>query len=208
MTGRAPERCAGAARLPWFALLLGLMLGITGCSSTPKSYVVLLPSPDGSVGKVIVSGAQGEQVLDQAGQTAALDGRAARTPPSQAQIDSDFASTIAARPRLPVHYLVYFSTGTTLTAESMALIPEILAEARSRASVDISVIGHTDTVQTADYNEQLALGRASAVVELLKVRGLTADSVAIESHGEHNLLIATPDNVYEPRNRRVEISIR
>jgi len=192
------------------ALLIAslVLLGLSGCASTPKSYVVLLPSPDGSVGKVIVTGTHGEQVLDKAGQAAATDGSAIATPPQQPQLDKDFATTIAARPKLPINYLLYFSTGTTLTAESQALIPKIIAEATSRTSIDVSVIGHTDTVMTAEYNEQLALSRANAVVELLRAKGLNASAISIESHGKRNLLIPTPDNTFEPRNRRVEVSIR
>ena len=36
--------------------------------------------------------------------------------------------------------------------------------------------------------------------------GLTA--LVVESHVEHNLLLPTPYNVEEPRNRRVEITLR
>jgi peptidoglycan-associated lipoprotein len=32
--------------------------------------------------------------------------------------------------------------------------------------------------------------------------------VAVTSHGEAVLLVRTPDETYEPRNRRVEITIR
>ncbi|MEC5385314.1 OmpA family protein [Uliginosibacterium sp. H3] len=203
-----------AARPAWLlrtvqglAMALAL-LWLAGCASTPKSYVLLLPSPDGTVGKVIVTGANGEQVLDKAGQAASTDGRAIAVPPPQVQLDKDFSTTIAARPKLPVNYLLYFTTGTTLTSESQAQIPRIIADATSRSSIDISVIGHTDTIMTAEYNEQLALSRANAVVELLKSRGLNASAISVESHGKRNLLIQTPDNTFEPRNRRVEVSIR
>ena len=37
---------------------------------------------------------------------------------------------------------------------------------------------------------------------------LEASSISVESHGEKNLLVATPDNTAEPRNRRVEVTIR
>ena len=42
---------------------------------------------------------------------------------------------------------------------------------------------------------------------MLKV-GLDAKLIEIESHGERDLLRKTPDNTAEPRNRRVEITIR
>ena len=57
-------------------------------------------------------------------------------------------------------------------------------------------------------NEQLGMERARQVGTLLTGLNLTVDKVAIESHGEKNLLVATPDNTDEPRNRRVEITVR
>lgn len=77
-----------------------------------------------------------------------------------------------------------------------------------RPAVDVSVIGHTDTVHTTTYNDYLALNRANKVSELLQENGLKANSLSIESHGKRNLLILTPDDVREPRNRRVEVSLR
>jgi len=190
----------------WFArwiLILGVML-LGGCAS--KSYVVLIPSPDGSVGEVVIKGQKGEQVLNKAGQAGTLEGTPLQV--GDRQVKEDFGETIAALPKIPVRFLLYFSTGITLTAESQSLIPTIISEARTRPAVDISVIGHTDTLYTDEYNNQLALRRATKVSELLTDKGLKANSMTIESHGKRNLLVQTPDNTWEPRNRRVEVSIR
>ncbi len=196
-----PHRSADA--LSYCALLLlALLLG--GCA--PKSYVVLLPSPDGTVGEVVVKGQKGEQVLTRAGQAGSLDGSALQV--EDKQIKQDFGDAMAALPKIPVRFLLYFKTGTTLTAESESLIPKIVADANTRPAVDISFIGHTDTLYTDPYNNQLALKRATKVSELLAQNGLKANSVTIESHGKRNLLVQTPDNTREPRNRRVEVSIR
>ncbi|NTV70333.1 MAG: OmpA family protein [Azonexaceae bacterium] len=192
----------GGSRSLCTFILLSMLLG--GCAT--KSYVVLLPSPDGSVGEVVIKGEKGEQVLNQAGQAGSLDGRALKI--EERQIKEDFGATIAALPKIPVRYLLYFSAGTTLTPQSESLIPKIISEAKTRPAVDISVIGHTDTVFTDPYNMQLALKRAGRVSELLTEKGLKANSMVIESHGKRNLLIPTPDNTWEPRNRRVEVSVR
>lgn len=192
----------GASLTLCACMLLSMLLG--GCAT--KSYVVLIPSPDGSVGEVVIKGEKGEQVLTQAGQAGSLDGRALQI--EDKQIKEDFGATMAALPKIPVRYLLYFRAGTTLTAESESLIPKIIIEAQTRPAVDISVIGHTDTVFTDPYNMQLALKRASKVSELLNDKGLKANSLVIESHGKRNLLIQTPDNTWEPRNRRVEVSVR
>lgn len=190
----------------WFArwiLILGVML-LGGCAS--KSYVVLIPSPDGSVGEVVIKGQRGEQVLNKAGQAGTLEGTPLQV--GDRQVKEDFGETIAALPKIPVRFLLYFSTGITLTAESQSLIPTIISEAKTRPAVDISVIGHTDTLYTDEYNNQLALRRATKVSELLTDKGLKANSMTIESHGKRNLLVQTPDNTWEPKNRRVEVSIR
>ncbi|OGB31850.1 MAG: hypothetical protein A3F78_03960 [Burkholderiales bacterium RIFCSPLOWO2_12_FULL_61_40] len=181
---------------------------LAGCAG-PRSYVVLLPSPDGSVGQVVVQGQRGEQVLTQAQQGSALDGG---TPPFAVRpedLQQDFGAAMAARPPLPEQFLLYFeSGGSALTAESQALLPRIVERAQARASVDMSVIGHSDTQGKAEANEALALERASAIAEQLRGLGLANTVLAIESHGERNLLVPTPDETPEPRNRRVEITLR
>ena len=182
---------------------------LAGCASPPVSYVVLLPSPDGSVGRVIVQGAQGEQVLTQAQQGVALNGSGQTFDVSPEQLARDFGATLAARPPLPEQFLLYFqSGGSELTAQSQALLPHILERALARSALDMSVIGHTDTQGKAEANEALALKRAGAIAEQLRQLGLQNAVLTVESHGERNLLVPTADEVAEPRNRRVEITLR
>jgi outer membrane protein OmpA-like peptidoglycan-associated protein len=187
------------------ACLAALMLG--GCAQ--KSYVALLESPDGTTGQVIVKSNRGEQVISTARQGAPLDGSSPPAPVDEAKLKKDFAEAMAARPLPPDHFQLYFeSGGAILTAESAAMLPKIVEAASRRPAVDISVIGHTDTAGKAELNEALALKRANAVADMLKAQGLKAHALAVESHGERNLLVKTPDETAEPRNRRVEISIR
>ena len=191
--------------------LLALLaaLALAGCASQPKSYVVLLESPDGTTGQVAVKGRQGEQLLSKARDAAPLDGSSAPAPVDEAKFKRDFGDAIAARPALPEHFLLYFeSGGTKLTAQSASQLDKIIDSAGKRPAVDVSVIGHTDTAGKGALNEALALKRANAVADLLKQRGIKVLALAVESHGERNLLVKTPDNTPEPRNRRVEISIR
>jgi outer membrane protein OmpA-like peptidoglycan-associated protein len=72
----------------------------------------------------------------------------------------------------------------------------------------VVAIGHTDTMGTPVKNVELGLRRANAVQALLVDAGLPATSVAVTSHGEGALLVRTADGVVEPRNRRVEITVR
>jgi peptidoglycan-associated lipoprotein len=209
-----------ADSLTYGALAIATMTLLGGCAQqqsysvlggcckedVPKSYVVLIPSPDGTVGKVVVKGEKGEQVLNKAGQAGTIEGLALQV--DDKRIKGDFGDTVAALPKIPARFQLYFTSGTTLSAASNALLPEIIAEAKARPAVDISVIGHADTLSSDVYNDRLALKRASRVSELLNDKGLKANSLIIESHGEKNLLVQTPDNTREPKNRRVEVSVR
>lgn len=188
-----------------------LVILLGACASPPKpdSYAALLENPDGSTGRIVVRGSKGEQLIDQARSGAPLDGSQPAAPVSAEKLQRDFGAALAARPPLPERFLLYFdSGGVVLTAESAALLPKIIDSVTRRPGVDVSIIGHTDTLGKAEANAILALKRAQAIADLLKEKGLRAAALSIESHGESNLLVRTPDETPEPRNRRVEISIR
>lgn len=188
-------------------LALPLLALLTACAG-PGSYAVLLPSPDGSVGQITVTGANGSQVLSQASSGAALDGSTAPFAVSPAKLQRDFGAAMAARPPLPEHFLLYFGQGSELTPASKVLLAQVLERAKARSALDISVIGHTDTQGAANTNEALALERANAMAAELRQLGLPDVVLSVESHGERNLLVPTADEVAEPRNRRVEITLR
>ncbi|MBD9356142.1 OmpA family protein [Methylomonas albis] len=187
-------------------LTFAIALALSGCA---KSYLVLLEDHDGSTGKVIFSDAGSETVVEQAGYGAALDNSKTVFKVEQEKINKDFGRALASEPVSPEIFLLYFETGgTKLTAESAALIPKIIETAGKHPAADISVIGHTDTVGDAGKNEKLANERAVQVSRLFDPSKLDVKEIAVTSHGEKNLLIKTGDETSEPRNRRVEVTIR
>jgi peptidoglycan-associated lipoprotein len=180
-------------------------------SPGPKTYVALLPDADGGVGKVTVQETRSGQraQLDKPLQAVKLDGSGEVFRISAVQLQRDFGDILKIQPAPPLSFLLYFKTGgAELNTESVALLPQIIEQVKSRVGVDVSIIGHTDTQGKADANTALALRRAEAVETLLKSQGMQASAVLVESHGESNLLVPTPDETPEPRNRRVEIVIR
>lgn len=193
------------------SLLLVLLL-LASCAG-PKSLFVLLPDPDGSVGAIELTNEKGSMRVDKAGEGVAVAGPesppVSAKPMSQAEIEKTFKSALAAEPLLPERFLLYFESGSTnLTAQSLALIPQILAAIKARESVDISIVGHTDRTGSRRYNLKLSNSRAEKVRDLLIDQGAVAKHLQVTSHGEGNPLIATPDNVAEPKNRRVEVIVR
>lgn len=193
--------------------LLSVLLLVAACAPTmPRSYVVLVPDPDGAVGQVIVSGQKGRQVLTQAGQVAGIDGNAVKATLAETQLSADFSDAKAALPAQPEHFMLYFFSGSSrLTADSESQFSEILNRLKSRGAngvIELVVIGHTDTVGGAEDNLVLSAQRAKAVADRLQASGAKFSSLTLESHGKRNPLVPTKDGVAEPRNRRVQVTIR
>ena len=201
-----------------FLLAMALAQWASGCATPPPpappppkvlSYAVLLDNPDGTAGAITFTNAQGTIAVDRSKNAVNLDGATAPYTIDESTLQKDFGAVIAARPQAPASFLLYFQTGgTQLTPESQALITKIVTDAAKRPAVDISVIGHTDTEGDADGNEKLGLQRAQAVSQMLTGAGLKAIDTTVTSHGERDLLVKTPDNTGEPKNRRVEVTIR
>lgn len=174
-----------------------------------KSYVVLLPDRNNVVGKVIVEGRGGKQILEEAQKGVKTDGGGGAFAVSDDQLKRDFGGVMAALPKAPERFILYFQHGVNvLTNESKALLPKIVERAGAHPGLDMSVVGHTDTSGSEKVNEVLGRERATFVAKQLQDLGLKTDAVTIESRGKKSLEVATPDNTKEQRNRRVEVILR
>ena len=195
-----------------FSICIIVSVFLTGCSAQ-KSYVVLLPE-DGKVpGEVTVTNSHGSQVLNQSWQVTEIAGVDAGpgnpVVMNKAEVQDLFGDALSAMPRPPIHFTLYFKLRTTmLVPESERLLPEIIKSILELQPAELSVIGHTDTVGTAESNFQLGLQRANMVAALLKSFNAAPAFVEIYSHGESDLIIKTGDETLEPRNRRVEVTVR
>ena len=175
--------------------------------------IVLLPDPEGErIGTATVSTPQGQVELTQgrAG-TRVVAGQPPGTPVTitEDEIQKRFGDALASRPQAPRQFLLYFETGgDTLTSESQGLVAEIVQLVRSSRAPDVTVIGHTDTTGDAAANFDLGLRRAMLIRDLLVADGLDPAQVEVASHGEADLLVPTVDNTAEPKNRRVEVTVR
>ncbi len=188
-----------------------ILLAFCGCAK--KTTVVLLSDPDGNIGNLTVANAGGTVDMNQHAKATVVTGRDSRpsTPATMAegQIAAQFSEALAIVPPQPVHFLLYFQTGSTdLTPESAVMLPQILQGIGARKSQNISVIGHSDRAGNWDNNLRLSKERATAVSRLLIQEGVSEQQIAITSHGEENPVVKTADDVAEPRNRRVEVIVK
>ena len=185
---------------------------LLSCRPSAKSdYIVLLPGAGGKTGAVAVRQKGAEVVLDTAYATASTgnDGRLQTGRSSASEVSREFSVALATAPPVPASFMVYFSSGRDeLTGEYKIEIDRLLEEMTRRPAPEVTVIGHTDRVGTDKANDALGLRRAERVRKILVQRGVPAKRVIAVSRGERAPLQPTADEVAEPRNRRVEISVR
>jgi outer membrane protein OmpA-like peptidoglycan-associated protein len=116
---------------------------------------------------------------------------------------------VEAESRPAVSLTVLFATGSAqLTPQAMQVLDN-LGQALSNASLvnyRFRIEGHTDTVGSNEYNQDLSQRRAEAVVQYLAGRfHLDPARVQAVGFGKEGLLVPTPDQTPEPRNRRVQV---
>jgi outer membrane protein OmpA-like peptidoglycan-associated protein len=216
-------RAASWAWLAGFGLLPYALYGCAGAPPPPAPpplasagvvvVVVLLPDHAGQVGRITLSSPQGTQELSRPGEgirvSTADPALSAPVAMDSAYISRVFGAALAAQPGPPARFVLYFEGDSDrLTAESQRRLAEVARTVVERRALAVSIVGHTDTVGTREYNFQLGLRRARRVQEAIRTQAVDQSIVRVESHGKNDPLVPTGDNVPEPRNRRVEVIIR
>ena len=205
----------------FFILLVSLI--ISGCApvkdtvvlvqDTVKDTVVLVQDSDGKVGQLTVTTRGGAKTLTVPNTMVEVTGfgKSPSDPKKidQSQIDSLFTDSIKALPLEPISFLLYFlHNSTELTPESKSYISDVLSLINKREFYEISIIGHTDTTGSDEYNMRLSSARAEAVRDALLSHGISYGQVELRYHGKRDPVVPTGDNVREPRNRRVEVVVK
>jgi outer membrane protein OmpA-like peptidoglycan-associated protein len=178
-----------------------------------QDLIVLLPDPgSGSVGRATVSNSSGRVDLAASHDSTRIAPSGAPRPVesmSDADVRRMFGKALAALPPAPQAFTLFFRFDSEeLTDESRKIVQDVLRSVKRRPVPDVIVLGHTDTKGTRARNIELGRKRAIMVRALLIETGLEPSWIDVLSHGERELLVQTADEVFEPRNRRVEILVR
>jgi outer membrane protein OmpA-like peptidoglycan-associated protein len=198
---------ASRAALAALALLL-----LVGCAKPMRDDLyVLMPDQEGKSGALTVESGGHRAVLDRPYASARVTepGRVAAGAVTEREARQAFGAALEAQPARPTSFILYFLEGRDeLTPDSRQLLGRIVDEIARRPAPEIVVIGHTDRVGAVPFNDALSLRRAERVRDELVKVGIAADRIRVEGRGEREPLVPTPDEVAEPRNRRVEINVR
>ena len=132
-------------------------------------------------------------------------------PPAEPPAGAPPALTITSAPPgiAAIALTVNFATGSAaLTPSATRLLADLaLALASPQlAGFRFRIEGHTDSVGAPALNQALSERRAAAVrAYLVSRQGIAPARLEAVGLGEQSLLVPTPDETAEPRNRRVQI---
>ncbi len=104
--------------------------------------------------------------------------------------------------------LLFATDSASLSGNLTSDLRAVAASLVKYPNSTIQVIGHTDNVGQAAYNQDLSQRRASAVAEVLRGSGVPAGRIATIGRGEDAPIATNQTEFGRAQNRRVEIIIR
>lgn len=126
---------------------------------------------------------------------------------ARALFDEARAACTAQAPAISDFVVFFGFNRTNLTDAARATLDDVVAAVQAAGTSALSLVGHADTVGSVQYNQGLSEARARRVANALVDRGVPANSMTLAGRSENDLAVQTGDNVREPRNRRVEITL-
>lgn len=105
--------------------------------------------------------------------------------------------------------VVFSSGGAQLLAAARNKVAEVAtALNQGDSSSHVVVEGHTDSVGSAEKNEELSLARAGAVRDTLVSRGVDAERISVAGYGSQRPIADNGSQEGRANNRRVEIVVQ
>lgn len=198
----------------WMAFCLIALSFLGGCAPS-RSLIVLLPDADGKVGALQVESGDDTVAVDKAyyavntnRYTAPASPRLMKRQDVEVKFDQALSTEPTQRYRFKKKTFYCHRDATELTPPSKAALPETIRDLLAKPPLEIYVVGHADRVGTERYNRQLSHKRALAVKREIVENGVNSKIIMISFLGESIPQIDTPDEVQEPRNRRVELVLK
>ena len=94
-----------------------------------------------------------------------------------------------------------------LRSESKQPLDEVVMMMKAYPEMKIEVYGHTDSIGSDSYNENLSLQRAKSVVRYIQSRGIDGSRMTAVGYGEKYPIATNSTSEGRFKNRRVEIEV-
>ena len=206
------------------ALIVALVAIAAACAprrpATPappadSTLLVLLPDPDGRCARPRHASRADRRTVSLASEREATEAVARRPPTAPAAIDEAriqqlFGDTPSSLPPPPRAFNLYFQFDSDqLTDAARALLPEILLDWSWNVPFRTSSPSATRTPPAAARPTFSSASAARARFAICWSAPVSTRSlITVTSVGEADPLVQTADETMEPRNRRVEVSVR
>ncbi|MGE0733415.1 MAG: OmpA family protein [Alphaproteobacteria bacterium] len=106
-------------------------------------------------------------------------------------------------------YIIYFDFDRfNIRPSEVQKITDASRAAQAKPQASVSVVGHTDTMGSDDYNMRLSFRRADVIAKDMQRLGVGADQIRILYFGKRQPRVPTGDQIRNQENRRTEIVIR
>ena len=177
------------------AIIGGLIGATVGAVSGGGDRV--FPTVAGATAGAIIGGAIGQQLDRQARELRGSLG-------SEARVVNTGRELVVVMPQD-----ILFATGSdNLRPDLVRDLQSVAASLQRYPDTTVDVVGHTDNVGSAGFNQQLSTRRAESVANVLLANGVSANRVRAYGRGLTQPVAsnATPEG--RSQNRRVEIIIR
>lgn len=109
---------------------------------------------------------------------------------------------------------VTFASGLLYDFDSDAVRADAAVNLRNLAislakypKTDLLIVGHTDALGTAAYNQDLSTRRATSAANYLMTQGVTTTRLRVTGRGEVEALASNETEAGRQQNRRIEVAI-
>jgi outer membrane protein OmpA-like peptidoglycan-associated protein len=132
-------------------------------------------------------------------------GSANRVASEASRIATDSIDTLKNRLK---ESILRFETGSAaLLPESEAKLNQIASTLKAYPDIHITVSGYTDSVGSAEKNQELSRQRADSVVAALVRRGVSSDRLSAAGHGQDDPIADNSTSTGRAQNRRVAVDV-
>lgn len=95
----------------------------------------------------------------------------------------------------------------SLKPESISSLKRLVKFLAENPNVNILIVGHTDNVGSASYNQNLSLQRAKSVQDFLISQGFHQGRVLVEGKGDKEPMVNNDTPEHQALNRRITIKV-
>lgn len=174
--------------------IMGAVIGIAGGDNADERRAGAIK---GGVLGAIAGGVIGTQLDKQAAELEASMGS------NSVMIENTGESLIVTLPQ----DILFATDSATLRADLQADLIALARNLNTYPESSVQIIGHTDNVGSAAYNEDLSLRRANAVLNVLAGQGVLVSRITPIGMGENRPVSTNLTEEGRAQNRRVEIVI-